>query len=308
MGLKFLAYYLTGSVAILSDALESIINVTAGAFALFSIHYASKPRDHDHPYGHGKIENISAGFEGALIFIAGIFVIEKSIHNFFHPASIGRLDAGLLLSAFAGAFNFGMGYYLVRKGKKLHSMIMEADGKHLISDGVSSAGLIIGLLAMLLTGYSWIDSIVAIVFGVLIIWTGYKLMKQAIFNLLDKTDVAKLEELTRILEENRRPRWIDVHNLRILKYGSHLHIDAHLTLPWYLTLEEAHTEMKAMEDVVKEKLGTEVELFVHPDPCLEESCSVCTIANCEVRKSPLVKKLSWELGNLLPDEKHSAKK
>jgi cation diffusion facilitator family transporter len=305
MLVKFLAFYFTNSVGILSDALESIINIVAGAFALFSIYYASKPKDPDHPYGHGKIENLSVGFEGALIFIAGLSIIAKAIDVLFHPIQVTKLDLGVILSGIAGACNFLMGSYLKRKGKKYNSILMVADGKHLMSDAVSSLGLIIGLGLMVLTHLPWIDAVIALVFGGMILWTGFKLLRESVFNLLDKTDVEKLSVLTKILQEERRPKWIDMHNLRILKYGDHLHVDAHITLPWYDTLEATHHEIKAVEEVVKNKLGNEIEFFLHPDPCLPVSCPLCTIDNCPVRKHTFEKKIEWTLENLLPDKKHS---
>jgi len=308
MLVKFAAYFFTHSVAILSDALESIINIVAGAFALFSIYYASKPKDPDHPYGHGKIENLSVGFEGALIFVAGLSIVVKAIYVLFHPTTVSNLDLGLLLSGLAGACNFFMGYYLVRTGKKHNSILMIADGKHLVSDAVSSIGLIIGLFLMVLTHLPWIDSVLAIIFGIMILWTGFKLVRESVFNLLDKTDVEKLTELARVLQEERRPKWIDMHNLRILKYGDHLHVDAHITLPWYDSLEITHNEIKAVEEVVKSKLGNEIEFFLHPDPCLPISCSVCTIANCEVRQNKFERRIEWSLDNLLPDKKHTLSK
>ncbi len=304
MAIKFAAYFITNSVAVLSDALESIINVTAGAFALYSIYYASQPQDTDHPYGHGKIENLSAGFEGALIFIAGISIIAEAVYASFFPPELKKLDTGLFFSGFAGLCNFIMGTYLVKKGKSFNSITMIADGKHLISDTISSIGLIVGLGIMFFTKIFWIDNVLAVIFGSVILFTGFKLVRESVTNLLDKADMEKLNHLITILNKNRREKWIDMHNLRILKYGSRLHIDAHLTLPWYDSLEDSHQEMNAVEKIVKEDLGDEIELFIHADPCPPASCPICTIVNCPQRKSAFVKKLEWTIENLQPDSKH----
>lgn len=304
MTIKFSAYFITNSVAILSDALESIINVVAGSFALYSIHFASQPKDTDHPYGHGKIENISAGFEGALILIAGISIMGKAAYSFFFPPILEKLDFGLALSGFSGLCNFIMGSYLVRKGKYFNSLTMSADGKHLISDTVSSIGLIIGLGLIYFTDILWIDNVMAIIFGGVILFTGFKLVRESVTNLLDKADIEKLNQLISILNKNRREKWIDMHNLRILKYGSRLHIDVHLTLPWYDPLEESHKEMTAVEKIVKENLGDEMEFFIHADPCPPSSCPLCTIESCAHRKHTFVEKLDWTIKNLLPDSKH----
>ncbi|MBI4930391.1 MAG: cation transporter [Bacteroidetes bacterium] len=304
MAIKFFAYFITHSVAVLSDALESIINVVAGGFALYSIYFASQPKDADHPYGHGKIENLSAGFEGALIFIAGISIIGNAVYSFFYPPVLEKLDVGLAFSGFAGFCNFAMGSYLVRKGNKFNSLTMIADGKHLISDTISSVGLIIGLGLIYFTNISWIDNVMAIIFGSVILFTGFKLVQESVTNLLDKADIEKLNQLVAILIKNRRAKWIDMHNLRILKYGSRLHIDVHLTLPWYDSLEESHKEMSAVEKIVKENLWDEIEFFIHADPCPTSSCPLCTIENCAHRKHAFVKKLDWTIENLLPDIKH----
>lgn len=304
LAIKFFAYFLTHSIAVLSDALESIVNVVAGAFALYSIYFSSQPKDEEHPYGHGKMENLSAGFEGALIFIAGISIIAEAIYASFFPPALKQLDVGVALSGFAGMCNFIMGTYLVKRGKHFNSLTMIADGKHLVSDTISSIGLILGLGLIYFTNLFWIDNLLGVVFGSVILFTGFKLIRESVTNLLDKADIEILNRLITVLNSNRRSKWIDMHNLRILKYGSCLHVDAHLTLPWYNSLEEAHKEMTAVENAVKNNMGNEIEFFIHADPCLPTSCSVCSIENCTERKQPFIKKISWSIENLLPDSKH----
>jgi cation diffusion facilitator family transporter len=305
MIIKFAAYLLTHSNAILTDALESIINVFAGTFALFSVYFAARPKDEDHPYGHGKMEYFSAGLEGGLILIAGCYIIVKSIYNFTNPTTIHSIDVGLYLSVFAGFCNYLMGTYLLKKGKIHNSTLMIADGKHLLSDTVSSIGLVVGLIIIYFTKIYWLDGIIAIVLGMYIFYTGYKLLKESVNNLLDEADYGKLDELIKILNTYRREKWIDMHNLRVLKYGSHLHVDAHITLPWYDNLEDSHSEVSAVENLIKEQMEGEVEFFIHADPCIPISCSICTLKDCKVRQSDFVKRLDWTLDNLLPDQKHS---
>jgi cation diffusion facilitator family transporter len=305
MSIKVLTYFLTHSNAVLTDALESIINIITGVFALFSLYYASKPKDEDHPYGHGKIELLSAGFEGGLIFISGMLIIGKSVYGFFQPAAIHSLDLAALLSMVAGAANFVMGKYLVNLGKKHKSLIMVADGKHLLSDTVSSVGLVIGLLLIHFTNLLWLDHVIAIIFGGFIFYTGFKLLKQSITGLLDEADYENLAKLIIVLNEHRREKWIDIHNLRVLKFGHTLHIDAHITLPWYDNLENTHYEVVSVEQLIKEKIHEEIEFFIHSDPCIPSSCAICSIANCKVRSNPFEQKLDWTLKNLLPDRKHS---
>lgn len=301
---KFAAYFFTHSNAILTDALESIVNVLAGSFALYSIHYASRPKDENHPYGHGKIEFLSSGIEGGMILLAGIGMIFKGGIAFFYKDVIEHADAGAYLSAAAGLINYFLGAYLIKTGKRHHSSVMVADGKHLISDTISSLGLVAGLLAIYFTGLNWIDYIITIIFGVFIVYTGFKLIKESITNLLDEADYDKLQHLINLLNNNRREKWIDIHNLRILKYGSHLHIDCHVTLPWYDSLEESHNEVELVEKLVKENMEHEIEFFIHADPCLPSSCSICPLNTCAHRKIAFVKRLDWTLTNVLPDKKH----
>ncbi len=304
MIVKFIAFFITHSNVILSDALESIINVFAGALTLFSLYYSSRPKDQDHPYGHGKIEYLSSGIEGGLILLPGIAIIIKSFYGFIYPQQIHSLGIGLYLTVFAGVCNFFMGRYLIHHGTINQSTAMVAEGKHLMSDTISSIGIVIGLVIMYFTKLYWLDNLVAILAGVYICYMGYTLLKESVTNLLDEADVEKLNMVIEMLNKNRREKWIDMHNLRVLKYGSHLHVDAHITLPWYDKLEDSHTEVSLVENLIKRQLGDELEFFIHADPCLPASCPICVVQNCPVRKSEFVKRLDWTLENLLPNEKH----
>lgn len=304
MVVKFAAYFITHSNAILTDALESIINVVAGSFAVYSLYYSSQPKDSNHPYGHGKIEYLSSGLEGSLIIISGIAIIIKSIHTVFHPTVLHSLDIGLFLTLFAGAANLLMGAYLIKQGKINNSAVMLADGKHLLADTISSGGIVLGLLIIYFTKLYWLDNLVAILAGCYISYMGFMLLKESVTHLLDEADYVKLNSLIDILNNSRREKWIDMHNLRVLKYGAHLHVDAHITLPWYDKLEESHHEVTLVENLIKKELGDEFEFFIHADPCLPASCPICVVQNCPVRKAEFVKRLEWTLQNMLPDKKH----
>lgn len=304
MIVKFIAFFLTHSNAILTDALESIINVVAGCFAYYSLSLASRPKDLNHPYGHGKIEFISAGFEGGLILIAGLLIVVKSIFNFIHPSAVESLGVGAILSGSAGLLNFILGKYLLKIGERNKSVTLIADGKHLISDTYSSIGLVIGLVIISLTGILWLDNVLAIAFGVIIIVTGYKLFRRSLAGLMDEADVTILNDVLKVLNENRNEMWIDIHNLRVQQYGSSYHIDCHLTLPWYNDLKTSHDELKKIEDLIHDKFDDRVELFIHADPCMPFSCSICQLKNCTVRRYPFEKKLEWTLENIIKNEKH----
>lgn len=305
MCLKFLAYYLTQSNAILTDAIESIVNILAGSFALYSLYYAAKPKDEDHPYGHGKIEFLSSGVEGGMVTLAGLAMTIKGVHSFFNPHSLQNINIGLSISIFSGIVNYFLAKSLIKKGTNLHSSIMVADGKHLLTDTWSSVGLVLGLILIYFTEQFWIDYVITIGLGIFITITGFQLIKESVFNLLDKADYGKIENLITILNVKRNPSWIDIHNLRVVKYGSVVHVDCHMTLPWYYTLEESHKEVDDLDKLVTKEFSHEIEFFIHADPCVPKSCSICEIQDCKVRQYDFVKRLDWTMVNVLPDEKHT---
>jgi cation diffusion facilitator family transporter len=305
--IKFAAYYLTNSVSILTDALESIVNVTAGFIGWYSLFVSAKPRDKDHPYGHGKAEFISAAVEGTLILAAAGIIIYNAVKNLLFPVSISKLDYGMLLVAASGIINFLIGYLCLRQGKRGNSLALVASGKHLQSDSYSTAGIIIGLVLIIFTGYIWIDSIVAIVIAFFILYTGYRILRRSIAGIMDEADIELLNKLVRILNTNRKKNWVDLHNLRIIKYGSVLHVDCHLTLPWYLNINEAHIEIDDLSRLIRNEFGETIELFVHTDGCLYSQCPICFKDDCPVRKHPFEKRITWTLENILQDKKHELK-
>lgn len=304
LAIKFAAFFITRSNAILTDALESIINVVAGGFALYSLYLSSKPRDYDHPYGHGKVEFISAGFEGGLIILAGVTIIGKSIYNFFYPSSLDHLDIGMALVVVTGALNYVLGSVLERKGEATHSLTLKADGRHLKSDAYSSVGLLLGLMAIYFTHIDNLDNIVAIGFGGFIIYSGIRLFRESLAGIMDEADTQLINQIIDILQVHRSPNWIDIHNMRVIKYGSVFHVDCHVTLPWYFELREAHAEMEKIAALVAEQLPNEVEFFIHPDPCLPTSCKLCMKTDCTVRQAPFEHKEVWTLQNVSANKKH----
>ncbi len=303
---KFVAYFITSSNSILSDAFESIVNVVAGAFALFSIKLASRPKDKSHPYGHGKIEFLSAGIEGSLITIAGIAIFSKASYNFFIPNPLQELGIGILISGIAGLINLFAGIYLQKTGKKHNSLTLIADGKHLATDAYTSAGLLLGLGLIFFTKIEWIDNLMAIIFGLFIIFEGIKLIRKSVAGVMDEADATLLKEMINTAEQNKKNEWIDLHNFRVIKYGSDLHIDCHITLPFYLSLKEAHCEVEAFEKMMQVKYNT-LELFIHADPCMPGSlCKICKLSNCAFREQQFCKNLEWTLENVAIDKHHQA--
>ena len=302
---KTAAWYITGSVAILTDAMESIVNVVTGFFGVYSLYISAKPKDQDHPYGHGKIEFISAAIEGTFVTIAGFFIIYKAVNNLLHPHEIQKLDCGIILVAITGVINYFAAASCIRTGKKNNSLALISSGKHLQSDTWSTLGIIVGLALILFTKLTWIDSAVAILFSFIIIFTGYRIIRSSVAGIMDEADTALLKQMVVMLNNNRRENWIDLHNLRIIKYGSTIHLDCHLTVPWYLNVHEAHGEIDALSNLVKKEYGETVELFVHSDGCMDFSCRICTKADCPVRQHVFEKKIEWTIENISDNHKHS---
>lgn len=304
--IKVLAWYLTGSVAIMTDALESIVNVVSGFIGLYSLYIAARPRDTNHPYGHGKAEFISSAIEGTLISVAGIVIIYAVINNLRNPHPIKKLDYGIILISIAGVINYLVGAIAVKNGRKNNSLALIASGKHLISDTYSTIGIVLGLFLIYITGLVWIDSVVALIFALIILHTGYKIVRSSIAGIMDEADYELLSQLVEYLNEKRRVNWIDLHNLRIIKYGNILHLDCHLTVPWFLNVHEAHIEVDLLSQTVRDKYGDSVELFVHTDGCLEFSCRICDKFDCPVRQHPFERKITWTIENIASNLKHRA--
>ena len=304
---KIAAWYITGSVAILTDALESIVNVIAGLIGLYSLYVSAKPKDYDHPYGHGKVEYLSAAIEGTLITVAGFVIIYQAINNLQHPHTIKKLDYGIILVGITALINYAAGALCIKTGRKNNSLALVSSGKHLQSDTWSTLGIIVGLLLMLVTKLLWIDSAVAMLFAFIIIYTGYKIIRSSIAGIMDEADEKLLKKMVEMLNVNRKENWVDLHNLRIIKYGTTIHLDCHLTVPWYLNVHEAHGEIDALSTLVKKEYGEAVELFVHSDGCLDFSCGICLKQNCTVRKQSFEKKVAWTMKNISSNVKHSVK-
>jgi cation diffusion facilitator family transporter len=293
MAVKFYAYKITGSSAILSDALESIINVVAGAFAMFSIVVAAKPPDESHPYGHGKIEYFSAGFEGALIILAAIGIFKTGISYVLYPHPLEYLQEGILLLVGASAANLLLGILLLRVGKRNQSLVLTADGKHILTDVYTSLGVLAGLFLVDYTGWFWLDGVIAIIVGINILITGAKLVRQSYAGLMNKAEPDLLQEIADLLIANRKDIHIDVHQLRAWRSGNFVHIDFHLILPRDFSLECAHRENKALEKIILEYFGGRASVIIHLDPCLDQECPVCGQSLCTLRHSHQNKLVQW---------------
>jgi cation diffusion facilitator family transporter len=285
---KFLAYQLTGSTAVLSDALESIVNVIAALFAISSLIFAGRPADRNHPYGHGKIEYFAAAFEGGLITFAAILILYEAGKGFLEAPELKRLDIGLAITFAAGIANAVLGWFLMRVGRRTQSLTLIADGQHVLSDFWTSIGVIIGLLLVKFTGINWLDPAVAAIVGANLGWTGLRLVRHAAGGLLDEEDTQLLGRLIKALDAYRMPGIIRIHHLRAIRSGRFTHVDAHLVVPEFWSVERAHALMETFEERVMSACGVEGEIAFHIDPCHRAYCVLCDVTDCPVRVAPFV--------------------
>lgn len=306
LGVKFLAYEMTDSQAILSDALESIVNVLGALIALITINIASKPADKDHPYGHGKAEYFSVAFEGGFISFAAILIFYEAIHSLISKNQVRNLDIAIYFTVFAGAVNGLLGFYLKRTGKKLNSMALSSGGDHLLSDAMTSAGLILGFITVRLTGAYWIDSALAIILGTFLAKTGYGLVKKSMSGLMDAEDMDVITKLGKIFAKKIFPGIIRIHYTRVIRSGRYHHIDAHVVVPEFWDITKGHHEVSRFEKLVFQDYPNEGELHFHLDPCRKAYCEVCDLGDCPIREKPFQKRLSFTLEELTDPEEPEA--
>ncbi len=260
---KSAAYWLTGSAAILSDAAESVIHVVAVAFAAFSLWLSTRPADDKFLYGYERITFFSAGFEGAMIILAAFAIIYSAIHKWLHGLVLDRLGFGTVLVAAASIINLVLGIYLLRTGKKNHSLILEANGKHVLTDSWTSFGVVGGLCLVLITGWKPFDPIFAIAVALNILWSGGTLVWRSATGLLDYADPAIGSTLRKRLDELCRELLVEYHGVRFRMTGQRLLIEVHLLFPHEVALGEAHRIATVIEERLPECLEIPAEVLTH---------------------------------------------
>ena len=286
LGLKFWSYVLSGSVALKSDAIESIVNVVAAVFALGAVIFAGKPADKEHPYGHGKIENFSAAFEGGLISLAAVFILLEAAKGLIYGVELKDLGKGLMVNLLAGALNGLLGWFLLTQGRKTRSKALEADGHHILSDFWTTIGIATGLLAVTLTGLKWFDPVMAMIVGLLLARTGFKLVKESSQALLDMEDP---DVLGKVLEAMNRVRTWDIialHEMRSFRSGRFTHVDVHIVVPEYYPVRLAHDLCEDFGKKALEDGRIEGEVHTHVDPCGRLYCDRCPVEGCAIRQAP----------------------
>lgn len=266
--LKIYAYAITQSAAILSDAAESVVHVLAVSFAAYSLWLSNKPADRSHLYGHDRISFFSAGFEGAMIVIAAFYIIYEAVMKWIHGLHLENIESGTAFVAVATIINALLGWYLVRQGRRHNSIILEANGKHVLTDSYTSLGVIVGLLLTMWTGWLPFDPLVAILVAVNILWSGTQLMRRSIGGLMDEADPDIDRTLTAILREQTAKYGIVYHDLRHRNAGRKVQVEFHLLFPDSLSIAEAHEQATEIETLLQRSIPCEAEITTHLEPLI----------------------------------------
>jgi cation diffusion facilitator family transporter len=304
---KYQAYRMTGSTAVLSDALESIVNVVAAVFALGGLVFAGRPADRNHPYGHGKIEFFSAAFEGGLIAFASVVIVYEAVLILLAGAAVRQISAGVVIVLVTGLVNLVLGWYLVRTGRRYNSLTLVADGKHVIADFWTSAGVVVGLLLVQLTGLAWLDPLVALLVALSLMWTGFRLVRHASGGLLDEEDPALLSRVLAALQRYVGHGVIRVHHLRAIRSGRFHHVEAHLVVPEFWSVDRAHGVSEDVAARIIDDLGVEGEMVFHTDPCHRIYCATCDLEAGPIRREPFLAATPLTLEEAVqPDMPHVA--
>jgi len=278
-GVKFVAYAITGSAAVFSDAIESIVNILASGLAMYAVGLAHRPPDEQHPYGHGKIEFISAGFEGGAICLAGAFIALRTVDQLWEGhLEVRKIDLGLLLVGLTVAANGAVGWMLIRLARRTSSAALEADGRHLISDSLTSLITIAALVVVKYTGWKVVDPLSALGIAALLVWMGWRLFRRAMGGLMDEQDSADHRRILAILDSHtcsgQPPNICSYHKVRHRHTGRYHWVDMHLQFPPDTTVREAHDAASVIEGEIEAALG-EGDATAHVEPCQDCDCSRC---------------------------------
>jgi cation diffusion facilitator family transporter len=270
LALKYLAYHVTGSVGLLSDAAESIVNVLAAVTAFVSLWYASKPVDVSHTYGHEKIEFFSSGLEGIFILFAGGAIIWYAVRRLYAPEQLQALDLGIAVALIATLVNLIVARLLLRVGRMKRSIVLEAGGKHLMTDVWTSVGVVASMALVSLTGVQAVDPIIALIVALKILWTGFDLVRISFNGLMDHALSPSEQEAVRAAVQANLEPGMDYHALRTRQAGSRRFADFHLLVPGALTVQQAHNVTNRIEDAVQAALPG-IEVTVHVEPIEEQA-------------------------------------
>ena len=303
---KFAGWRLTFSQGVYADFLESIVNIIVGIVAIFVVRYAAKPADQDHPYGHGKIEYFSAAFEGGLIVFAALMIFFEAVPALLHPKPVEQLTLGAAIIFVCGVLNLALGFVLKKIGRRIGSPAIIANGEHITADFYTSAGVTAGLLIAHWTGIPWIDPVIAIVVGLQLGWTGFRVVRRSVGGLLDAEDREILNDLADALLKVNFGGVIQIHNTRIMRSGRFHHIDAHAVVPEFWDVAEAHDRTESFEARLMRIYPQPGELHLHVDPCRQAYCRRCDVPDCPIRLAKFEKRLVPDLASLTSPEEPDA--
>jgi cation diffusion facilitator family transporter len=265
LALKYAAYLLTGSVALYSDALESIVNVVTATVALFAVRTSAKPADASHPYGHGKVEYVSAVIVGVFVVVAAILILAEAYHAALEPRAFDPAPAGLVVNGLAGALNAVWCWVLLRKGRQFRSPALVADGKHLLTDVVSSAGVLTGVVLAATTGWQILDPALAALVAVNILWSGWRLLRESVGGLMDvSVSDALLASIRDVIATNADGA-LEAHDLRTRQAGRTTFVEFHLVVPGDMQVDAAHEICDRLEKSIR-KAVEPAHITIHVEP------------------------------------------
>jgi len=290
LAIKFIAYQMTQSAAVFSDAVESIVNVFAAVVALFVLRIVASPADEEHPYGHGKLEYFSSAFEGGLISFAALAIAFESVRSFIEGKVLSQPDVGIVVMLIAGIINLLLGLHLKAVGKKYHSEALKASGAHVLSDVWTTVAVMFGLALVALTKLQWIDPLIGLLVALHLGFSGVQIMKRSIQGLMDQQDPLVLKQIVEAFNHHKEAWVIDVHQLKMIRSGSFHHIDAHLVVPEYLNVAQVHEDCDEFEKKVVATYPFDGEIAFHLDPCGQSYCQKCEMKECHIRLKEFQKK------------------
>jgi cation diffusion facilitator family transporter len=288
MGFKWWAYIVSDSVALKTDALESFINIIAVIMAIIAVYHAGRPADHNHPYGHGKIEFFSSAIEGGMLFFGGCYLIYESVQNLILNAQPLELNHALFLSAISGIMNGVLGAWQLRAGKKLQSEAIIADAKHILTDFFTTIGVIFGLFIADKTELYFLDPVCAIIVSLLLLRNAYVIVRRSAMLLSDTEDPELIDSIVDLLNTPLRNKdVIDIHRLRSFRSGNKNYIDLHVVVPEFWNVRHAHDSAEELCSSLQKSLKKITEFHPHVEACMQKYCAQCEVEDCPVRQSPL---------------------
>ncbi|MBX7057816.1 MAG: cation diffusion facilitator family transporter [Leptospirales bacterium] len=299
--IKFAAFVITDSAAIFSDAVESINNVLAASVAAYAVYQSARAPDREHPFGRGRWEYFSAGFEGGLIILAALAILYEAAPRLLGGEALRQLRLGLALTAAASLANAVLGWYLQRTGRRLNSEALVADGKHVFSDVITSLGVLLGVGGVVLSGWQWLDPLVACAMALWILISGVRIVQSSFHRLLDRVRPETLQAAVAALHAARRDAMIFPHRLRLRESGPRLEINFHLITPRFYTIEELHRLESAIDHDLQTSLDRPLDLLMHSDPCSPLHCTICRVQGCPLRREAATGDLHWDASSLTGD-------